>query len=1131
MCDFAEQVDRRGPVIIDEAGLRKDLLGLRYSLTKMKTEMLLKQIDADPDKYWGRAMVEDGTEGTRTALREDIRQGIPFHFSPDGNNILGGPPNGALQNDESQDVDYGVAEGDLVLIPAALGTSLQHVRSAAVAAFSSDDSEKRQWAHSEAYAKSSQKAHYSIAGNTLPFPSYTGMHVDPSYCKDTTNPRITAAPEELVPASMIKALGRICGQDDNLSSSKLKKFVKLMTHLTVCWYTHHVPAHTDEPHNDGPGARILNLALHGEGLLVLQSLEGENAPTRTMWMLPGDLVMISNALRYTFTHAVYRLHSQQTPAAERPSHLDDNNIGDARSILNFRLGVCGPAWLKKHYKMVAQTLSADEWHRLPEQYRPKAKEVKVATKTATATKKPAPRGKVPTASAEPDNEAAQAFVIAGRIWLPEPVLRTVEQFSLLGRLICKLAGNTMPVFVPNLVFSLQIPASVYTKGEHKIKNATKSEVKIRILAIAELSVKTHKHRVLVCMIQQPEGTSWLGPMNLYANKMPRSGTCYKMGASIKTGKTQLESFLKECQITPPEGLSWRMNKAFPYPQKGYDASDDTNSDMEDEGKSGDSVVEEDDEVEIVVKPPAKKGCRLSSTQHPAHVAATQDITTKRKEQTKTAVQTKRALKRQPADQDYGDSTLPAAKKLRGPTTSGTWEERGGPQYNLEHKAQRAVEHKAQQAVEHKAQEQQAMENKAQQAREADLQNQLKKAEDDAREAAHRHQLKQAEDIGRGERARLVKLEMEREATFEELKKAQLETYAELKKKNQAYVDTALETQQSNLHLNLHHQQHSQQQQFQQNSLSSQQSQFFPPPSYYQQVTHQSMLYTNQHQLSQQQQYQQQQQPGMQHQQYNTQMQFPQQHQPYLQHNPYQQQFQQQHNPYQQQQTLGNQSQQQQKQAVPMMNLVQQAQGMGGQQQPQQQQQLQQPLQQQPTQQQLQAQLQQLQAQLQQQQYQPQQQQQLQQQLQQQPQPQQLQAQLQLLQAQLQQKQYQPQQQQQQQQPQQQQPQHQQLQAHVEHLQAQLQQQQPQQQQQQQQQQPQQQQPQSQQLQAQVQQLQAQLQQQQLQQPQQPELQSQHQQQPQQQQGFNFGQQPAQAAADPAPPQAGQAATVPAPIFD
>ena len=127
-------------------------------------------------------------------------------------------------------------------------------------------------------------------------------------------------------------------------------------HGTLCVYTNQAPDHVDDIEYEGPGHAIANLNTCEPGLYLLTTTlpkKGRNVVhvARVVYLMPGDLIITTGTLRYSWLHGIYRRMPGDEPA-KWSIPLTPSNIDSARSVLCFRYGKPPPVREKEFQEML-----------------------------------------------------------------------------------------------------------------------------------------------------------------------------------------------------------------------------------------------------------------------------------------------------------------------------------------------------------------------------------------------------------------------------------------------------------------------------------------------------------------------------------------------------------------------------------------------------------------------------------------------------------------------------------------------------------------------------------------------------------------------------------------------------------
>jgi hypothetical protein len=432
-----------------------------------------------------------------------------------------------------------MAIGDIQVIPFALGTGRAKAHQAAIDAFVDFRDALGNWAHSKVYEGHMAKLHLSLHGVTQDFPEYQvhGVKMTPNQRKKFVIPEASVDILEHTDAIMQVVL-EINGKDGPQPKKVVVKMAKKMAHATLSWFDRHVMKHIDEAKKCGPMANIINLNTNQPALLALTSVL-DSTFVRTVWMEPGDMVILSKSLRYVFYHAVYRLMPGDKPSKWQEG-LNPSTISEARSIYNLRLGECDTEWLKKHLDCLQDDEDELDTESPPPRPLPKTTRTKRSTVVVT---KPKAIHKAPI-----KQKAGSVEVPESRNYSAATILETVGNYQVTSE--CRHRHFDQPVFKARMVFTLNLYRLVRNKGAFKVLNNQIDLYTIRVLATAMLSIKSATYRVLIITMQKGDGAIE-GPHNVCAHKMPLN-PYYTFQQDCPPSRSFLLKHLRLPQSPPPK---------------------------------------------------------------------------------------------------------------------------------------------------------------------------------------------------------------------------------------------------------------------------------------------------------------------------------------------------------------------------------------------------------------------------------------------------------------------------------------------------------------------------------------------------------------------------------------------------
>jgi hypothetical protein len=622
--------ERKDERIVDIDRLRQKLISARPALTKLKMHEIVMQATQHEAYYFGVDGMRDLEPRKRNNILMDIKEATPVAFKSDGFNCFC-----------EADAAAGMGRGNLVVVPLALGTHLEEALQASADAFEQyQDSAVVNWAQQDELGDRMKKLVLSTEGKSMDFPTNEdfgeGKRIEHSNnSKSKAARKRHAAP--LASQAIVDATKLVLAHVATINLGKLgphkakvfEKLLKDMYHVTLSWYTGPVWDHQDLVTDGGPGPQIISNPLACGSLFVFTSLTDPDAPCRTVWLNPGDMLLFTAEMRYEWSHAVYPLFEGPVPSEWQAATLTVDSIMSARTVFVVRVGEDEPTWLHKQATQLRKQEDFDECV-LPMAYRlraerpatgkaaatptkddpaPKATSAKKATasssKKQTRTPKPraVPRTAAPSPKIEPKSEPASDNktdtvweFLGARVWVRAQVVMTKNQFKLTQYL--EWHRPTHPIFTAGSVFVLCLPDAVPKNPGKKTRVGAYQRVRFHVLAVGELRAASTNTRVLVVMMQVPLGVKWEGPYNIQAGKMP-STDYYTMEPDQPVKGAKLPAWLARSDHPgPSDHTSRRLQHArLPADMSEEDEGDEGDEDEgDDDGEEGDT----DDSVEVEV---------------------------------------------------------------------------------------------------------------------------------------------------------------------------------------------------------------------------------------------------------------------------------------------------------------------------------------------------------------------------------------------------------------------------------------------------------------------------------------------------------------------------------------------------
>jgi hypothetical protein len=428
----------------------------RKSLTEQYKDLILKQMRDFPEAYWGKAALADSNEQDREDMYDYIENGEAFEFDDKGINLVGGH-----RSKHNSDVALGVQAGDLVLIPAALGTERQAVRATMAKMFKEKRAAVMPWTASSKHDRSMMKVIFDVIELSKPYDTY--LEDDADADDKPLEPRpppiiVRSKAMDKVSGAILGALLTRHGVPTPHSDAKKRSMAKKMYHASLNAYTHQTPSHNDGVNSAGPGNDTNNFNADSVGLYTFTSTRGNNCVARYVLLMPGDIVITSGALRYTWLHGVYRLMPGDDPA-KWDNELSVETFDLARTMLCYRMGECPPHRIAEYNQMMLECNAKDEQD-----------ECEAVATSAVAVTPGAPRtraaDKKQAAKKAPPGEV-KGGTLTPRKWLPTRILAVHPQMLILESL--RHRQNTIPTFLPGMIFTLVVPARVTTKGKARVQ--------------------------------------------------------------------------------------------------------------------------------------------------------------------------------------------------------------------------------------------------------------------------------------------------------------------------------------------------------------------------------------------------------------------------------------------------------------------------------------------------------------------------------------------------------------------------------------------------------------------------------------------------------------------------------------
>jgi hypothetical protein len=521
----------------------------RKHLTEQYKERILKQMREFPEAYWGKAACADSDEQDRADMYDYIENGEAFEFDDKGINLVGGH-----RGKHNSDVALGVQAGDLVLIPAALGTRRRHVRASMARMFKEERAAAMPWTASTKHDRNMTKVIFDVIGLSKPYKVY--LEDDADSDDQPLEPRpppiiVHSRAMDRISGAILGALLTRHGVPTPHSDAKRRSMAKKMYHASLNAYTHQTPSHNDGVDSAGPGNDTNNFNADSIGLYTFTSTRGNNCVARYVLLMPGDIVITSGALRYTWLHGVYRLMPGDDPA-KWDIELTAETFDSARTMLCYRMGECPPHRIAEYNQMMLECNAKDE----PD-------ECEAVATSAVAVTPGAPRtraaDKKQAAKKAPPGEV-KGGTLTPRKWLPTKILAVHPQMLILESL--QHRQNAMPTFLPGMIFTLVVPAKVTTKGQARVQDGNLHRLKIKVYAVVRLSCSSSgKFFVLAIKYQEGTGRPWEGIFNVNATMMPPTEFYEHDKATFKPAPSEVLAYTEEHHPCPPLHLGRRLMMA------------------------------------------------------------------------------------------------------------------------------------------------------------------------------------------------------------------------------------------------------------------------------------------------------------------------------------------------------------------------------------------------------------------------------------------------------------------------------------------------------------------------------------------------------------------------------------------
>jgi hypothetical protein len=561
-----------GSYDVDLQRVQRAMLADRPRLTQVMLEAVTTQQEAHGDKYWGKASVSESKRVDRKRLEAMVRTAIPLSFDKDGKNIVAG--RGTMG-----DAALGIESGDVILVPAAMGRARLEAVEASLSAYVYNKDEHLPWSPEKAYDGYLAKMHCSLDGLTEDFPQYYAPGETPAGKEEYKVKRFAPGIAEVAWKLVDLILGLHNPKGGKRRAARSKKLAQQMAHPTLCWYNGCVPPHMDAPHFDGPKHYIINFMCKGTGMYLLKYMRKDKVVARAVWLMEGDMLQLHGSFRYEWLHMVMRVYEGDDPSKWMPK-LSDSTIRNARSIISMRLATCPEDRLQDYYTVLQEGPDCD-LSTIPDKYIHTHHPYAAGGVAASPRKRPSitPTAKPSATGAVPGDKAVDA-VLSSRAWNDTQILATCGQFTVVEQL--KHRRLEYPVFMAGMVFSLRVYARMSTKGKLRIHDNTKSTIKVRVHAVAQLKLSSSKPNVIVVTVQEETSKAWEGPYNVVATAMPLLHL-YTMEAPFFPDPAVVAAHIQELHPNPPLAIANRLGAAVQPANEDEDQGLDDGSGSEDLG--------------------------------------------------------------------------------------------------------------------------------------------------------------------------------------------------------------------------------------------------------------------------------------------------------------------------------------------------------------------------------------------------------------------------------------------------------------------------------------------------------------------------------------------------------------------
>jgi len=179
---------------------------------------------------------------------------------------------------------------------------------------------------------------------------------------------------------------------------------------------------------------------------------------RVVYLMPGDIIITTGTLRYSWMHGIYRRMPGDEPKKWNIP-LTPSNIDSARSVLCFRYGKTPPAREEEFQKMLLK------WDLIKEKPKPNT----VVAPPVKAKAKPLVKAKGPKNSEVHDltqKTTDEDPVMSSRLWMNTKILSVHKQVTVLEFL--ERRDDHKLRFRAGMIFSMVVPNAVTTKGAPKL---------------------------------------------------------------------------------------------------------------------------------------------------------------------------------------------------------------------------------------------------------------------------------------------------------------------------------------------------------------------------------------------------------------------------------------------------------------------------------------------------------------------------------------------------------------------------------------------------------------------------------------------------------------------------------------